>query len=124
MTQLDAFTVDAFGCDLVTHRLDKDGYAFHGKSRAHIVAWIEVNGPLPMHEGKPMQVDHMCRRKNCRAVHHLEPVTPRENQLRKVWSYRCKRKLCPKGHSMADAVVTLPEMGRVCRRCNSEARAC
>ena len=113
---------DVYGCELVESRLDKDGYAYHGKSRAHIVAWIEANGPLPLSpSGEPLQLDHACRRRNCRALHHLEPVTRSENLKRISWAYRCRIKVCPKGHSMESAVVT-PEMGRVCRRCNAEAR--
>lgn len=107
-----------FGCELVTTRLDKDGYAYSGKSRAHIVAYIAAKGPLPIgDDGKPLPLDHQCRRRNCRAVHHLEPVTRRENELRKSWSYRCARKRCPQGHPMEHALVT-PEMGRLCRTCH------
>ncbi len=125
MTQLDSYEVDpvsdVYGCDLVTHKLDKDGYAFHGKTRAHIAAWIAANGPVPLDDdGRPMPIDHLCRRRNCRAAHHLEAVTKSENERRKSWSYRCKRKTCPKGHSMEGAIVT-PEMGRLCRACNAEA---
>jgi len=112
---------DEFGCELVTSRLDSWGYAYHGKSRAHIVAWVERHGPLPLSaSGEPLQLDHWCRRRNCRALHHLEPVTRSENQKRKSWAYRCRIKVCPRGHSMDGAVVT-PEMGRVCRTCNKEA---
>ena len=110
-----------FGCELVTSRLDKDGYAYHGKSRAHIVAWVKANGAVPLDaDGKPKPLDHLCRRRNCKAPHHLEPVTKRENELRKKWEYRAARKKCARGHAMADAIVT-PEMGRLCRTCHLEA---
>ena len=106
-----------FGCELVTSRLDKDGYAYHGLSRAHIVAWEAAHGPRPLDdEGKPKPIDHLCRRRNCRALHHLELVTKRENELRKSWRYRVAIKRCPRGHSMEHALVT-PEMGRLCRTC-------
>jgi hypothetical protein len=103
-----------FGCELVTHRLDNHGYAFHGSSRAHIVAWVGANGPVP--EG--MEIEHLCRRRNCRAVHHLELVTRSENELRKSWRYRAKRRQCAKGHDLAINGVVTPEGGRVCRQCN------
>jgi hypothetical protein len=107
-----------YGCELVMHRLDKDGYAFQGTSRAHIVAWVAVNGAVP--EG--MVLDHLCRRRNCRAVHHLEAVTQGENEKRKAWKYRAKRKLCPKGHDLnVNRVVVMPEGGVVCRQCNRDA---
>jgi hypothetical protein len=114
---------DLFGCDLVTHRLDRDGYAFEGKSRAHIVAWEKENGPRPLDaDGKPMPIDHLCRRRNCRAVHHLEAVTKSENEKRKIWSYRMRRKRCPKGHDLNVTRAITPEDGVVCRECNKEHR--
>jgi hypothetical protein len=105
-----------FGCDLVLTGLDRDGYAYHGKSRAHIVAWIERNGPVP--PGK--ELDHMCRRRNCRAAHHIEAVTPSENGKRKDWSYRVKRARCPRGHALRTNRQVTPERGIVCRMCNRE----
>lgn len=113
---------EVFGCLRVTTRLDKDGYAFHGKTRAHIHAWVEVNGPVP--EG--LVLDHLCRRRNCKAVHHLEAVTQSENEKRKSWKYRAKRTHCPRGHELRgrdfNQVIT-PEGGVVCRACNKEARS-
>lgn len=106
-----------FGCMLVTSRLDRDGYAFHGKTRAHIHAWTNEHG-VPA-EG--MEVDHLCRRRNCTALHHLELVTRSENEKRKSWRYRARRTTCPRGHSMEFALVT-PEGGRLCRSCEKEAR--
>lgn len=105
-----------FGCLLVTSRLDRDGYAFHGKSRAHIVAWCEKNGPVP--DG--MELDHMCRRRHCKAVHHLELVTHAENEKRKSWAYVLKRERCPKGHDLRVHRQILPTRGVVCRACNRE----
>lgn len=103
---------DPFGCELVTSRLDRDGYAYHGKSRAHIVAWVAVNGPVP--DGK--YIDHLCRRRSCRAVWHLEAVTKAENERRKSWRYLSRMKACQFGHSLEHAAVT-PEGGRICRGC-------
>lgn len=102
-----------YGCELATGRRDRDGYAFHGRSRAHIVAWTEANGPVPA----GLELDHLCRRRHCLAVHHLEPVTRSENELRKSWRYRARRALCKRGHAMHDAMVT-PEGGRLCRTCH------
>jgi hypothetical protein len=108
---------DIFGCDIVTHRLDRDGYAFHGKTRAHIVAWMSAHGPVP--DG--MVIDHACRRRACKAVHHLEAVTESENQKRKSFAYLVKRKKCQRGHDMEINRVITPERGVVCRQCNKEA---
>jgi hypothetical protein len=105
-----------FGCVISSSRLDADGYAFHGKTRAHIAAWTEANGPIP--EG--MELDHLCRRRACKALRHLELVTRSENELRKSWKYRARKTKCPRGHAMQFALVT-PEGGRLCRTCHNEA---
>lgn len=108
---------DAFGCDLATGRLDKDGYAFHGRTRAHTVAWEAAMGPVA--EGHVL--DHLCRRRNCRALHHLEQVTQSENEKRKSWRYRSRRTHCRYGHDLHEHGVVTPEGGRVCRACNRAA---
>lgn len=107
-----------FGCQLATGRLDKDGYAFWGKTRAHIHAWQSVNGPVPDN----MVLDHACNRRHCCAVHHLEPVTQSENLKRRSWRYRAKLKTCPRGHDLFRNGVVTPWKGRVCRMCNREAQ--
>lgn len=111
-------TDETYGCELVTNPLDRDGYGRIGRRLAHLVAWEDANGPIP--EG--MFVDHGCRRRNCRALHHLELVTKSENELRKSWKYRARRTHCPKGHALAVNRVLTPEGGIVCRACNREAK--
>jgi hypothetical protein len=111
--------LDQYGCDLATGRLDRDGYAYHGKSRGHIVAYVAKHGPVP--EG--LEIDHACRRRHCRSWWHLEAVTPSENGRRKSWAYRVRMKTCPRGHDMALNAVVTPERGRVCRTCNRAAGA-
>lgn len=106
-----------FGCELATGRLDHDGYSYHGKTRGHIAAWTSANGAVP--DG--MVLDHLCRRRHCRAVHHLEPVTQSENEKRKSWRYRARRTACPRGHALKLNAIVTPEGGRVCRQCNREA---
>jgi hypothetical protein len=108
-----------FGCELATGRRDKDGYAFEGSTRAHIAAWVRSHGPI----ADGLELDHGCRRRHCKALHHLEPVTRSENELRKSWKYRARKKLCPRGHDMASNAVVTPEGGRVCRQCNRDAES-
>lgn len=111
-----------FGCRLWTSKLDRDGYgvSYRGSSskRAHVRVYEEEVGAVP--EGKVL--DHVCRRRNCVATHHLEPVTKSENELRKSWRYRLRRTHCAKGHDMKLTAVVTPEGGRICRTCNQEAR--
>lgn len=102
-----------FGCELVLHPVDKDGYGLVGRQRTHIKAWVDANGPVP--DGKVL--DHACRRRNCRALIHLEPVTQSENELRKSWKYRARIARCPSGHDLSTHGMVTPEGGRVCRAC-------
>jgi hypothetical protein len=108
--------LDAFGCDLATGRRDRDGYAFHGSTRAHIAAYVARYGPVP----PGLEVDHMCRRRSCRSWWHLEAVTRSENEKRKRFGYRAKRTTCPCGHDLAGNRAVTPEGGVVCRICNRE----
>lgn len=112
-----------YGCELWTGKLDRDGYGYHGRSRAHIVAWIRARGPIPTDgHGATLELDHLCRRPRCVALHHLEPVTRAENERRKSWSRRARRARCPAGHDLArNRIVVQPEGGVVCRACNREA---
>lgn len=108
-----------FGCTLVVSPVDKDGYGRIGDRRAHIVAWEEANGRLE----PGIELDHRCRRRNCIAVHHLEPVSRGENERRKKWGRRAREEKCPRGHEMATNRVVIPETaGVVCRACNQEAK--
>ena len=106
---------EVFGCELAQGRADREGYVFWGRTRAHLATWRANNGAIA--EG--MEVDHLCRRRNCCALHHLELVTRAENEKRKSWRYRARRSTCPRGHSMEFALVT-PEGGRLCRACHKE----
>lgn len=115
--------LDAFGCDLASGRLDRDGYAFHGKTRAHIHAYVQAHGAVPADR----VLDHLCGRRACRSVHHLEAVTQSENLKRRRFMYRWRIKRCPRGHELADTRVVVPDAkgrpsGVVCRACNQEAK--
>jgi hypothetical protein len=103
-----------FGCLLWRGRIDRDGYAqveFRGP-RGHLLAYAAARGPVP----PDRVIDHLCRRRHCVEPTHLEAVTRGENELRKLWRYRCRRERCALGHALAGAVVT-PEGGRLCRVC-------
>lgn len=106
-----------FGCLLATGRRDKDGYAFMGSTRAHIAAWEAERGRIE----PGMELDHLCRRRHCKALHHLDLVTRAENEKRKSWRYRARRTHCPAGHELARTGIVTPEGGRVCRQCNRDA---
>lgn len=105
-----------FGCLLSTSRLDREGYAFHGRTRAHIHAWTSKHGLV----ADGLELDHLCRRRNCIALHHLEPVTRTENERRKTLRYRMRWK-CPRGHEWPINRAVTNELGVTCRQCNREA---
>lgn len=81
---------------------------------AHRYAYTTLVGPVP--EG--LQLDHLCRVRRCVNPAHLEPVTPRENQLRgeTFAARKAGQALCVNGHDLDK----IDERGR--RRCSECAR--
>lgn len=78
---------------------------------AHRVSYEHFVGPVP--EGK--ELDHLCRNTLCINPQHLEPVTHKENMLRRV---DINKKYCKHGHKMEDDNVYLnPKGARECRTC-------
>lgn len=115
---MGATTYDpAFGCEIAEGRKDREGYVFWGGRRAHIVAWESANGSVP--DG--LELDHLCRRRACAALIHLEPVTRQVNELRKSWAFRSRIERCPRGHLLAETAMITGQGGRVCRTCRDEA---
>lgn len=72
-------------CWLWTARLDKDGYGQFQRNgdaqRAHRIAYEWEHGPVPA----GLQLDHLCRVKNCVRPDHLELVTVQEN-IRRMYA--------------------------------------
>ena len=77
-------------------RRQPNGYAKFKDLYAHRVAYELVCGPIP--EG--MQLDHLCRKRDCVNPGHLEPVTQRENILRGIGipAVNAKKTFCVHGH--------------------------
>lgn len=55
---------------------------------AHRVVWEYTNGPIP----NGMQIDHLCRQRDCCELSHLDVVTNLENQLRGNAPWAVKRR--------------------------------
>lgn len=113
-------TEDASGCWLWGGATMHNGYGqFRYRTRliaAHRASYLMFVGPIP--EG--LDLDHLCRRRNCVNPAHLEPVTRRENLLRgdTITARNAAVTRCPRGHAY-DALNTYVrpnDRRRVCRR--------
>ena len=109
-----------YGCHVWTGKLDKDGYAVLWRGnrayRAYVVAWEAEHGPI----ADGFVVDHGCRNRRCVGITHLELVTKSENEKRKHWKWRAKRKECKRGHDLGVNGIVTPHGGRVCRACRDD----
>ena len=87
---------------------------------AHRVAFEELVGPIP--DG--LQLDHLCRVRECVNPAHLEPVTASENLRRSPIVGRHPRPpspdRCPQGHQY-DETNARRDRGRIyCKTCKRE----
>lgn len=109
------------GCWLVP--AGADGYGINvrlnGKtSRPHRAVYEFLFGPAP--EG--LQMDHLCRTRNCVNPMHMEPVTSGENTRRGVSANREKTH-CPQGHPYDRVKKGRTHDSRACSICdNARAR--
>ena len=86
---------------------------------AHRLVYEALVGPIP--EG--LEIDHLCRVRNCVNPSHLEPVTRQVNHLRGLGRYnRQGQTHCKRGHSLADGHIN-KRGGRDCRPCRKERNA-
>lgn len=77
-------------CILWMGRLNSNGYALPPLGEdgsqlyynVHKEAWIVEFGPASIPEG--WQLDHLCRRRSCINIIHLEPVTTATNNARRI----------------------------------------
>ncbi|WP_217488537.1 HNH endonuclease signature motif containing protein [Curtobacterium sp. Csp1] len=93
-----------------------DGYGKYRGRHAHRVVYERDRGAIP--EG--LELDHLCRNKQCVNPDHLEPVTRAENiDRRTAVTFQC-----PSGHSYSEAnTYVRPDGTRRCRECvNARAR--
>jgi len=87
---------------------------------AHRVAYIHWNGEVP----KGLELDHLCRNKNCVNPSHLEAVTHYENNLRGISpaAINAKKTHCMRGHEFAgdNLIIALKSGARLCRICKNQ----
>ena len=111
------------GCWLWDAFCNPQGYGRFGVAgrteMAHRVSYEFLVGPIP--EG--LDLDHLCRVRNCVNPDHLEPVTHAENILRGDGGLHNKIKThCLNGHPYSGENLYVPPsgVGRLCRTCRRE----
>lgn len=109
-------------CWLWNGGLSKLGYGRIWDSRrrprpVHQVAWELTRGPIPA----GLEIDHLCKTRNCVNPAHLEPVTHKENVFRGdcVSTRFAARTHCSKGHPLIPDVPCRKNCRR-CRICRNE----
>lgn len=95
-------------CWLWSAGIDGGGYGSFGDGIrvvcAHRWLWEQTNGPIP----HGMELDHLCRVRNCVRPSHLEPVTRRINVLRGMAQHAIKYRnriasgVCESGHPLTE----------------------
>lgn len=104
-----------------TGHIGKNGYAYcsyNGVSTsAYRAVWRHLVGEIP--EG--YEIDHLCKNTKCVNPNHLEPVTPKENNMRSTSpsSLAAKKTSCLNGHpfSLENTSIIRRSNGKVDRRC-------
>jgi len=101
----------------------KNGYgqiSWHNRSwLVHRAIWTALKGEIPAE----MTIDHLCRRRNCVEVAHMEVVTRGENSLRGgglevVYANRRAREFCKQGHPLSGENLRINKAGhRICKEC-------
>ena len=101
------------GCWLWTGHIDRHGYGRNGPKQAHRRSYELHIGEIP----KGMQLDHLCRVRNCVNPNHLEPVTPKENVNRGIRPDQMRSKnICDHGH-VDQWIVRKSNGWRYCGEC-------
>jgi hypothetical protein len=78
---------------------------------AHRVAYEVFVGPIPAH----LELDHLCRQRDCVKPAHCEPVTRKENVRRGLRGRLITH--CPQGHGYDEHNTAYTRRGhRYCKR--------
>jgi hypothetical protein len=111
------------GCWHLDRRAKPIGYVvlvINGRSfYAHRIAHELYKGPIP--DG--LEIDHLCRNRQCCNPDHLEAVTRRVNAKRGLGGHHMKIKSammthCKRGHEFDERNTAFNKTGgRVCRKC-------
>lgn len=91
----------------------------HTTRKAHRLVYEQLIGPIP--DG--LQLDHLCRVRNCVNPNHLEPVDGRTNVLRGegISAVLARRETCQNGHEYTPENTRYEGTVRRCRACKRAA---
>ncbi len=89
----------------------------HKRIGAHVFSYVLHYGPVP--DG--LEVDHLCRNRQCVNPTHLEAVTHQENVLRGAHGQLITH--CPQGHPYDESNTIYSSGARKCRICTNARRA-
>lgn len=108
----------ATGCWLWRGRVDR-GYArvvaLGVLSTVHRLIWQHARG---QRLDRKIQLDHMCRNRDCVRPAHMDPVTNAENQRRVTRRNREQITVCPQGHVLdGENGVQTANGGTICVSC-------
>ena len=83
----------------------------------HRLVWSALVGPIPDN----MDIDHLCRNRQCCNPDHLEVVTRSTNLLRGIRNGYQKKTHCPHGHEYSNENTFVNVRGsRECRTCRRQ----
>lgn len=86
------------------------------REMAHRFAYEKLIGPIP----SGLDLDHLCRVRNCVNPRHLEPVTRKTNILRgeSHLAQQARRLECIHGHALqGENLYVTPQGRRQCKEC-------
>lgn len=86
--------------------------------RAHVVAYELLVGPVPA----GLEIDHLCRVRNCVNPAHMEPVSHGENVRRGNIDRAIDRLTCRRGHPFSGGNLTIrrSDGARICKACGRD----
>lgn len=112
--------INESGCWCWTAGKNRKGYGIVGRDGSTLLAHRLVYELLAGKIQKGLELDHICRRRNCTNPAHLEQVTHRENVLRGVGpiARNAAKTHCKHGHELSvDNLVPKDWLNRGHRRC-------
>lgn len=97
--------------------ISRKGYGWQHKGLkvpkpAHRYVWELYRGLIP----KGLEIDHLCNKRSCVNLDHLELVTHAENMRRAAE----RRIRCGNGHLWSTNTYLNKDRSRECRACNTE----